>query len=200
MMMRSTATAVAISILLITQGVTSETLELDDEDYQAFVESGLNGMIKFYQPWCGFCKQMKPAWDQLGDVVNESVFIADVNCSEEPDLCASNGVRGYPTIKVILDGQISPYEGGRSFEELYEFVDEHLAMHCIVERPEECDKKSQTYMKQWKDKKPEELEDELNRLDGLMERHVTYGLKRWMKDRSDILRQLLPIEEGVEEE
>jgi hypothetical protein len=40
MMMRSTATAVAISILLITQGVTSETLELDDEDYQAFVESG----------------------------------------------------------------------------------------------------------------------------------------------------------------
>ncbi len=142
-------------------------------------------MIKFYQPWCGFCKQMKPAWDQLGDV---------------PDLCASNGVRGYPTIKVILDGQISPYEGGRSFEELYEFVDEHLAMHCIVERPEECDKKSQTYMKQWKDKKPEELEDELNRLDGLMERHVTYGLKRWMKDRSDILRQLLPIEEGVEEE
>lgn len=157
-------------------------------------------MIKFYQPWCGFCKQMKPAWDQLGDVVNESVFIADVNCSEEPDLCASNGVRGYPTIKVILDGQISPYEGGRSFEELYEFVDEHLAMHCIVERPEECDKKSQTYMKQWKDKKREELEDELNRLDGLMERHVTYGLKRWMKDRSDILRQLLPIEEGVEEE
>jgi thioredoxin-like negative regulator of GroEL len=143
---------------------------------------------------------MKPAWDQLGDVVNESVFIADVNCSEEPDLCASNGVRGYPTIKVILDGQISPYEGGRSFEELYEFVDEHLAMHCIVERPEECDKKSQTYMKQWKDKKPEELEDELNRLDGLMERHVTYGLKRWMKDRSDILRQLLPIEEEVKEE
>lgn len=39
-MMRSTATAVAISILLITQGVTSETLELDDEDYEAFVESG----------------------------------------------------------------------------------------------------------------------------------------------------------------
>jgi hypothetical protein len=55
-------------------------------------------------------------------------------------------------------------------------------------------------MKQWKDKKPEELEDELNRLDGLMERHVTYGLKRWMKDRSDILRQLLPIEEEVKEE
>lgn len=39
-MMRSTATAVAISILLITQGVTSETLELDDEDYEALVESG----------------------------------------------------------------------------------------------------------------------------------------------------------------
>jgi hypothetical protein len=38
--MRSTATAVAISILFITQGVTSETLELDDEDYEALVESG----------------------------------------------------------------------------------------------------------------------------------------------------------------
>lgn len=151
---------------------------------------GMNGMVKFYQPWCGHCQAMKPAWDKLFEEVNESVFIADVNCSEEPELCSD--VRGYPTMKVYLDGDVTIYDGGRSFEELYEYVDEHLALHCIIEKPLECDAKSQTYIKKWKNKSEEELVDEVVRLDGLMQRHVTYELKRWMKDRSQILRQLLP--------
>lgn len=157
-------------------------------------------MIKFYQPWCGFCKQIKPAWDQLADEVNESVFIADVNCSEEPDLCRINRISGYPTIKVYLDGEVAPYEGGRSFEEMYDFVYETLAAHCIIEHPDECDAKSQTYLKKWTGKQADDLLDEIARLDGLMERHVTYELKVWMKERKDILRQLLPDEEEEEEE
>jgi len=150
-------------------------------------------MIKFYQPWCGFCSAMKPAWDKLAEEVNESVFIADVNCSEEPRLCSKNAVKGYPTILVYFDGELSKYEGDRDFDALYEYVDENLALHCIIDKPNQCDKKSQTFLKKWKDNKPQkEIVDEVIRLQGLMKRQVTYQLLVWMRDRTDILMQLLP--------
>jgi len=157
-------------------------------------------MIKFYQPWCGFCTAMKPAWDQLAEEVNDSVFIADVNCSEEPALCKREGVRGFPTVHVYLDGEESLYEGGRSFEELYEYVDENLMTHCIVEERTKCDEKSQTFIKKWEGKSDKDIADEVLRLNHLLQRHMTYELKRWMKDRVQILRQLISDDVAVKEE
>ena len=157
-------------------------------------------MVKFYQPWCGFCTAIKPVWDQLAEEVNKSVFIVDVNCSDEPDLCKSSGVKGYPTIHVYLNGEQSVYNGGRSFEELYEYVDEHLQLHCIVDDPLKCDKKSQTFIKKWNGKADNEIVDEAVRLEKLMRRDMTYELKRWMKDRIQILRQLVSEDVEIDEE
>lgn len=62
---------------------------------------------------------MKPTWDKLAETVNESVFIADVNCSNEKKLCDYAKVKGYPTINVFVDGRKSVCEGGRSYKELF---------------------------------------------------------------------------------
>lgn len=35
---------------------------------------------------------MKPDWDKLAEESHSSVFIADVNCSNEDKLCQDNGV------------------------------------------------------------------------------------------------------------
>lgn len=151
-------------------------------------------MVKFYQPWCGHCQAMKPAWDKLSEVVNESVSIVDVNCGDHPELCTAEGITGYPTIHIYTQGKHSDYEGGRSFDELYAYVDENLATHCLINKLEECDKKSQTYVRQWKEKNDKEKKEEWSRLDELYRTRVnmTYELKRWMKDRMQILQQLIP--------
>ena len=157
-------------------------------------------MIKFYQPWCGHCMRLKPDWDRLAEVADESVFIADVNCSEEPRICRANGVSGYPTIKVYLDGEVPLYDAGRSFEEMEYYVDEFLALHCDITRPSSCDAKSQTYLKMWKTKSGTDVLNEVVRLGKLMERNLTYELKRWMKDRISILKQLNLDAEGDQRE
>jgi thiol-disulfide isomerase/thioredoxin len=48
---------------------------------------GKNGMVKFFQDWCGHCKRMKPDWDRLAEEEsNDNVLIADVNCGDQQDV------------------------------------------------------------------------------------------------------------------
>ena len=48
-------------------------------------------------------------------------------------LCAEQGVTGYPTIYYYVDGQEEAYTGARSFEELSDFVTENLAKSCTFD-------------------------------------------------------------------
>jgi thioredoxin-like negative regulator of GroEL len=137
---------------------------------------------------------MKPAWDRLADEIDKSVFIADINCSDEADLCQENDVQGYPTIKVYRDGKPEPYEGGRSFDELFAYADENLAEKCNVldetKRKEKCDEKSQQYYAKWVPKAADLQQKELTRLEGMLNKSMTADLKKWLRQRVSILKQL----------
>jgi thioredoxin-like negative regulator of GroEL len=130
---------------------------------------------------------MKPDWDKLAIESHPSVFIADVNCSDEAELCKENGVQGYPTIKVYTDGEEAPYSGGRSFEETFSFVDENLAVKCNASQPSTCSAKAQKYIEKWR---RGDVEKEIARLQGMIGRDMTLELKRWLKERLNILKQI----------
>lgn len=147
-------------------------------------------MVKFFQPWCGFCTRMKPDWDKLADEAHPSVFIADVNCLNYYNLCQEYGVHRYPTIKVYKDGVETPYNGGKSYEELSTFVDENLAVKCDVSQPSTCSEKSQKYFEKWQSKAETDVQKELTRLQGMPQKDLTLELKKWLVERMDILKQI----------
>lgn len=104
-------------------------------------------MVKFFQTWCGHCTRMAPDWDRLSKEVHPSVFIYDVNCGDEADLCSENGVSGYPTIKYYRDGVENKYEGARGFEELLKFTKENLEQACdVANLKDTCTEKAQNYV------------------------------------------------------
>lgn len=81
-------------------------------------------------PWCGHCKRLLPTWNQLAEKFfgNESVKIAKVDCTlqENRDLCSEQDVNGFPTLFIYKDGEkISEYNGSRSLDDLFEFVNTH---------------------------------------------------------------------------
>lgn len=83
-------------------------------------------------PWCGHCKRLAPTWDKLAAEYSsvDGVNVVKVDCTQERDLCKSNGVRGYPTLKLIKGGDTEgavKYSGGRSFDQLKTWLDGQTA-------------------------------------------------------------------------
>lgn len=165
--------------------------ELDEASFDQLMGSGKNGMIKFFQPWCGHCTRMKPDWDKLAEEAHSSVFIADVNCSDQAELCEKNDVAGYPTIKVYKDGVDEKYNGARGFDDLMDYVDANLASKCDVSKLEEtCGEKAVKYANKWKDREAADVTKEFSRLEGMAGKSMTMELKAWLRERMAILKQL----------
>ena len=75
-------------------------------------------MVKFFAPWCGHCKSLAPAWDELTKEYesSETLFVTECDCTGAcKDLCAEVGVQGYPTLKYGSVNALEDYKGALRF-------------------------------------------------------------------------------------
>merc|ERR1711981_72084 len=88
--------------------------------------------IKIYAPWCGHCKNMQPAWEDLAAAYKgqEDIVIAEIDATAN-DLPAAYQVRGYPTLFWAgKGGKATPvkYQGGRQVDQWKNFINEKVAV------------------------------------------------------------------------
>lgn len=195
--------AAAAALLLMATSTEAGPASLSLENYEAEM-GGKNSFVKFLAPWWGHCKSMAPAWEQLADEFagSSSVLIADADCTAEGDkLCEQFEIRGYPTIKYFVDGDMSEgqdYQGGRDFDSLKEFVADKLEVKCFVSDPSTgCTEKQQKYIEKMAGKSSEDRAKQLTRLDGMKGDAMKSDLKSWLIQRIAILKQ---FEEAAKEE
>jgi len=103
-------------------GNPEDVVILSDDDFNAKTKSG-TWFVKFYAPWCGHCKRLAPTWEQLATATKGSANIAKVDCTQHKSTCQRFGVRGYPTLKLIKDGQVYAYSGQRTVDAFKRFLD-----------------------------------------------------------------------------
>mmetsp|Transcript_1560 Transcript_1560/g.5341 ORF Transcript_1560/g.5341 Transcript_1560/m.5341 type:complete len:142 (+) Transcript_1560:213-638(+) len=139
---------------------------------------------------------MKPDWDALAEqfASSSSVLVADVDCTEQNDLCSDHGVRGYPTIKYYTQEtgkEGAAYNGGRDLESLTTFVEENLELKCdVASLPGKCTEKELAYIEKMKAAGAADQKKALERLEGMAGNSMKAELKVWLGQRINILKQL----------
>jgi thioredoxin len=63
-------------------------------------------IVDFWAEWCGPCKAIAPALDELAQEYAGRVTIAKVNVDEHPGLAARFQVRSIPTLLIFKGGQV----------------------------------------------------------------------------------------------
>ena len=86
--------------------VTDETFEQDVLKAQTPV------LVDFWAEWCGPCKQIAPALEQIADELGGQVTIAKVNIEDSPTTPSRYGVRGIPTMMLFKDGHMASMKVG----------------------------------------------------------------------------------------
>jgi thioredoxin 1 len=69
-------------------------------------------VVDFWAEWCGPCKMIAPALEEISSELNGKVKIAKLNIDENPDLAAQYGVRSIPTLALFKNGQVADIKVG----------------------------------------------------------------------------------------
>jgi thioredoxin 1 len=62
-------------------------------------------LVDFWAEWCGPCRMIAPALEEIANDLGEKVTIAKLNIDENQDTPTRYGVRGIPTMLLFKDGQ-----------------------------------------------------------------------------------------------
>jgi thioredoxin 1 len=89
------------------------TVKVSDESFEADVlKAGKPVLVDFWAEWCGPCKQIAPALEQIAEELADQVTVAKLNIEESPNTPTRYGVRGIPTMMLFKDGQMTSMKVG----------------------------------------------------------------------------------------
>lgn len=117
----------AISALAATAYAAS-VVDLTADNFDASIKDKDLALVKFFAPWCGHCKSMANDWEAAAEKLkdNDQVIIANVDCTENRDLCGSQSVQGYPTLKAFKKGVFSEETYDRKEAAIVSYVNKVL--------------------------------------------------------------------------
>ena len=62
-------------------------------------------LVDFWATWCGPCKQIAPALEDIAGEMEGKIDVAKVDIDDNPNTPGQYGVRGVPTLMIFKDGE-----------------------------------------------------------------------------------------------
>ena len=89
------------------------TVKVTDESFdQDVLKSSTPVLVDFWAEWCGPCKQIAPALEQIAEELSGQVTVAKLDIEQSPMTGSRYGVRGIPTMMLFKDGHMASMKVG----------------------------------------------------------------------------------------
>jgi len=69
-------------------------------------------LVDFWAEWCGPCKQIAPALEEISAELGDKIVIGKINIDDNPQSPSKYGVRGIPTLVLFKNGQVAATKVG----------------------------------------------------------------------------------------
>mmetsp|Transcript_15445 Transcript_15445/g.39348 ORF Transcript_15445/g.39348 Transcript_15445/m.39348 type:complete len:244 (+) Transcript_15445:208-939(+) len=134
-------------------------IDIDPSNVDSVLDGSKLTFGEFYAPWCGHCKRLTPEYTKLAQMVKDDPFmdaqvkIVKVDCDAHRELGQQFGIQGYPTLKVFPRGvdvgkaaSAIPYNGERSAEAIFSYLEGIVREEKSMGRTEELDALAQEFV------------------------------------------------------
>ena len=69
-------------------------------------------VVDFWAEWCGPCRMIAPALEEISKSLNGKVKIVKLNVDENPNTAAKFGIMSIPTLMLFKNGQLASRQVG----------------------------------------------------------------------------------------
>jgi thioredoxin 1 len=89
------------------------TAFVTDASFEAeVIKSAEPVVVDFFAEWCGPCKAMAPALDQVSQEMAGKVKVVKIDVDQNPEITQKYRIQAMPTLMIFKDGKVAAQQVG----------------------------------------------------------------------------------------